>query len=778
MGTTRRGFEVVALIAGLAAGAAAGEAPELEYRFEEDKHYGYDITLKVDTEDYTETYTGFCLYRGIPAREDRIALACDGYLDPSIKWKRKRGLTSYGPTDLHSMAGHLVIDARGESHGSMMPLASLPYVLGFLETLPLEKLPAEPRNQWKWQEEFKMVESQSFGPASFSMGPSREATEEIDYTVTGVQGDLVRINKKYLMRTGEAVAQDVSRARMEGSGSVVFDRGAGVVASIDMNYTLRLRNKEGLRTVTAKVDCRRMRPDRLAQFLKEREDARKRASGEAYAELPKKPLEKGEREKLLRDLRSRLPSIVEAAVVRLISAPADDRAADFAVPLARILREGKHNLRLKAVQALIVWATPEAEAALIEAAGGDGGSPGRRRSHGFPLDDSVFLALATVGTESAARFLAENIIEWPQTPIEALKKMGPLAEPRMIELVLDETGGNARQRAACEVLAEIGGLPSVPALQRATEGWRAQTQAQAALEAIAKREELSVEELIAKAPPLATAGAPAAGSTVGAAPGASTGPDAGAAPGPKTASSLPFGSGGRRTWTDASGKFTIEAELVRAVDGVVTLKKADGSTIDVPVDRLSQADRDLVLGDPFAGTGPSAMAQPGASAAAQPAAQPAAQSSPNAGSRPPARSGDTGLVGGSGGFEFRFVGQAGEPLLGLHCRTSHWQNQQAVGLIRARFDRNGPKLSSITMAKPGYAVGGMNVDAGEFVRALEVVFMRIQPDGSLDPADRYTTWIGAPSGQPTKPLGGTGAPVIGIYGRRGAVLDAVGLVMQ
>jgi len=774
MCTTRRGFEVVALIAGLVAAAAAGESPELQYKFEQDKHYGYDVTIKVDTVDYTETYAGFCLYQGIPAREGRIALACDGALDPSIKWKRKRGLTSYGPTDLHSMAGNLVIDPQGESHGSMMPLASLPYVLGFLETLPLEKLAAEPQNQWNWKEEFKMVESPFFGSAAFAMGPSRKATEEIDYTVTGVQGDLVRINKKYLMRTGEAVAQDVSRARMEGSGSVVFDRGAGVVASIDMNYTLHLKNKRDSRTVTAKVDCRRMNPDRLEQFLAEREDRRKRATGEAYAELPKKPFDKGEREKLLRDLRSRLPSVAEAAIVRLISAPADDRPADFSVPLAKILQEGDRGLRVKAVQALIVWATPEAEAALIEAAGGGGGSSGPRVIHGSPIHGSVFLALATVGTESAARFLAENIIEWPQTPIEGLKKMGPLAEPLMAELVLDETGGNARQRAACEVLAEIGGLKSVPALQRATEGWRAQTQAQAALEAIAKREGLSVDELIAKAGPLPSASPPAAGATAGAAPGAPHGPASGASSTPKMPASLPFGASGLRTWTDSSGKFTIEAELVRAVDGVVTLKEADGSTIQVPIDRLSQADRDLVLGDPFAGTGPSAMAQPGPSAA-----QPTAQPSPDGTARPPARSGDTGLVGGSGGFEFRLVGQAREPLLGLHCRVIPWQGKSAVMLTRALFDRSrAPKIPSIVMAKPDYAVGGMNVEGQDSVTALEIIFMRIKPDGSLDPADSYTTWIGTPSGQPTKPLGGTGAPVIGIYGRRGAILDAVGLVMQ
>lgn len=47
-----------------------------------------------------------------------------------------------------------------------------------------------------------------------------------------------------------------------------------------------------------------------------------------------------------------------------------------------------------------------------------------------------------------------------------------------------------------------------------------------------------------------------------------------------------------REWTDASGKFKVEAELVKVEGGNVFLKKqADGATIQVPVNRLSAADQ-------------------------------------------------------------------------------------------------------------------------------------------------------------------------------------------
>ena len=43
-----------------------------------------------------------------------------------------------------------------------------------------------------------------------------------------------------------------------------------------------------------------------------------------------------------------------------------------------------------------------------------------------------------------------------------------------------------------------------------------------------------------------------------------------------------------RTWKDKSGKFSIQAELVESDGTAVTLKKADGKVIKVPVDRFER----------------------------------------------------------------------------------------------------------------------------------------------------------------------------------------------
>jgi hypothetical protein len=49
-----------------------------------------------------------------------------------------------------------------------------------------------------------------------------------------------------------------------------------------------------------------------------------------------------------------------------------------------------------------------------------------------------------------------------------------------------------------------------------------------------------------------------------------------------------------RTWKDATGDFSVEAELVRAGAGIVNLRKADGSTIKVPMEKLSDEDQQYI----------------------------------------------------------------------------------------------------------------------------------------------------------------------------------------
>ncbi len=53
-------------------------------------------------------------------------------------------------------------------------------------------------------------------------------------------------------------------------------------------------------------------------------------------------------------------------------------------------------------------------------------------------------------------------------------------------------------------------------------------------------------------------------------------------------------TGGVRTWSDTTGKFRIEAELVKVADGKVELRRKDGQNVTVPLDKLSKDDQDYL----------------------------------------------------------------------------------------------------------------------------------------------------------------------------------------
>jgi len=64
-----------------------------------------------------------------------------------------------------------------------------------------------------------------------------------------------------------------------------------------------------------------------------------------------------------------------------------------------------------------------------------------------------------------------------------------------------------------------------------------------------------------------------------------------------------------RTWNDATGAFSMEAQFAGVKDGKVMLKKADGTTVGVPLDRLSKEDQDFVAEQ---ANGKAPTAKPGA----------------------------------------------------------------------------------------------------------------------------------------------------------------------
>lgn len=137
------------------------------------------------------------------------------------------------------------------------------------------------------------------------------------------------------------------------------------------------------------------------------------------------------------------------------------------------------------------------------------------------------------------------------------------------------------------------------------------------------------------------------------------------------------------------------------------------------------------------------------------------------------------LAGGSGGAPF-VRGLNGNPMIGVDYRFGSWAGRSAIGIIFPVAVAGPPKPGCQQVVAPaGYAVGGINVCAPQFVTQLQLIYMKQRPDGSLDPADtKLSEWLGgAPQGD-VKTISGDGKRIVGLHGKGAAVLDAIGILIQ
>jgi tetratricopeptide (TPR) repeat protein len=148
----------------------------------------------------------------------------------------------------------------------------------------------------------------------------------------------------------------------------------------------------------------------------------------------------------------------------------------------------------------------------------------------------------------------------------------------------------------------------------------------------------------------------------------------------------------------------------------------------------------------------------------------------------------TNMVGGAVGGTFEMSLKGPSPLVGFRVWTGRWYNHMVIrGLqpicLSAGGTTDGPAYglqrdgpSSRIVAKEGYAVGGIVAKGGHVLDGFKIVFMRL--DGArLDPNFSYeSAWLGGRGGGGEMKVGGDGRPVIGVHGRSGQVVEALGLV--
>lgn len=147
--------------------------------------------------------------------------------------------------------------------------------------------------------------------------------------------------------------------------------------------------------------------------------------------------------------------------------------------------------------------------------------------------------------------------------------------------------------------------------------------------------------------------------------------------------------------------------------------------------------------------------------------------------------GHTAMFGGKGGGEFSQPSPDGSPVFGFHYSFGNWNKHQVLGQFDAIFEpaagkpaADAPNVKTI-LARNGYVVGGLTVDYDDInAFAVRVIFVGFK-DGRVDAKNMYTSnWIGTPLRIHQQQLAGAGEKVIGIFGRKGANTDALGLLLE
>jgi hypothetical protein len=149
---------------------------------------------------------------------------------------------------------------------------------------------------------------------------------------------------------------------------------------------------------------------------------------------------------------------------------------------------------------------------------------------------------------------------------------------------------------------------------------------------------------------------------------------------------------------------------------------------------------------------------------------------------------DTDFVGQTMGLlpDLRYADPARRPVLGIlfmvgQGEPEKGQKTKCLVHLTPAYDARQPRFGlQALFARSGYAVGALNVKTKKIVTAVQVVFMKQKPDGTLDLADSYTSkWLGHPEEADKEgKVSSEGRKVIGMHLKHFGVVYAVALVLE
>jgi hypothetical protein len=235
----------------------------------------------------------------------------------------------------------------------------------------------------------------------------------------------------------------------------------------------------------------------------------------------------------------------------LVAAKVDDNRSEISAALAASMKGLNDWDRAAVLDALANWGTENCEDALIEASA----------SNTFFVRGKALELLGKKFKDPAAiAAIAKAFSADRGAASSAMKKVGPAGEKALFPIV--KSTDFWVRNDAIGVLAEIGGEASLRLLKRELRTTFANGNPletgpfNNAISAISKRLESD----------------------------------------PKYSPSDDPAKPRQRAWSDLTGTFEVEATIVAVKDYKVTIKKADGKEITIPMERLSDDDQEYVKG--------------------------------------------------------------------------------------------------------------------------------------------------------------------------------------
>lgn len=451
------------------------DATPLRYKATVGDTWHYQVEIHVQKSDCVDIWEGILRYQVKAVREDELEFAAS---DDLVRRRHHpdgqpvlglppgpRGFFLPAPFATgRPTSAALILSPRGKLREGQS-LVPLPYLLGYKQLLVFEPLPEDERSAWTIEETIHVVLSEDLGPIFGPIGigqVNREvsrlpASERSKYRVESSSQEGIVIHKSVYLRTEQEVD---GRPRFEasGRGTFVFDPQLGRIRRLSYEYTITENEKLRTLRAVATIQASLMSPEQVAEWQKKRAEAQA-AARVKLAELHKpRPLQPGEADALMEDLRSGDPLRQQRALDRLAQAEREDPAEPICQAILPLLEHQDWPMRHRAGRALRVWATPDVEEKLLLIAASDN-SP--------LVAGEVMLVLARLGSPSSIQFLVSRLGRHPQAA-QALKQIGTSAEEALLEELSRSQPG--LRLFLLDVLAEVGTEKSLAVLKQMAEG--------------------------------------------------------------------------------------------------------------------------------------------------------------------------------------------------------------------------------------------------------------------------------------------------------------------